>query len=734
MLLSFLGASVIKVERPSGEITRLARPHQNGWSTAYTAANLCKRSIELDFKDPANKNVIERLMRQADVVIENYRPGVADRIGIGYIQAQVLNPSVVYGSSSGWGDVGPMRDMSAVDSHLQAFSGFASLNGVPGGPPEMVRYTHIDPSGGTFLAAGLLLGLIGRVRFGSGAHIVTSHLAQTLAMQGTRIAETLSTSAPVPRLGSACTASAPNQCFQTQDGAYIALCAQTPEQWRSLCSALGDDDLADDPRFATNADRIRNLEALASLIGDIVEHAPSRWWLVKLRQAKVPVSLVLRSGDVFEHAHMLNNQFLIQVEPTHTGAMTVGGLPWMFSKTPASLKKTTPHPGSDTEAVRATGFGEDAPVSSDVSGHTDSTLPLDGLHVVELCAGYAGPNIGLLLAEAGATVTKVETGVGDWSRGLAPVSQTGSAVFDALNRNKTVLKADLKRSVDQDSVTDVLSKADVILLDHDADPELAAFADQTGGTAKVLLRLSYNGDAGPLADAAGSELTIQAMTGYLRTLGSLDDPPVRVGADIAESAATAMGLVGLLAALYHREQTGEGQTVSVSRLGALMSLRSLQWAAISNPDEWLGPSYCLAETDSPRHGYRTQDNNVFVSMMNLRDNDKFKTMLNELGMMDGVKSNTRFLEEGRTTIGMGFLSGEYHALWESYLKNLPSESVLEIFNRNGATAVDFPELDTLVTHPQVQALDLVQSANGRRYLRAPWRGPWTYPDLAPVKR
>ena len=731
-LLAFLGADVIKVERPSGEITRLARPRQNGWSTAYVVANLCKRSIELDFKDPANKDTVDRLLSQADVVIENYRPGVADRIGIGYGQAASLNPAVVYGSSSGWGDAGPMRDMSAVDSHLQAFSGFASLNGSPGGRAEMLRYTHIDPSGGTFLAAGLLLGLIGKQRVGHGAHIVTSHLAMTLIMQATRVAETLSTGEPVPRLGSACTASAPNQCFQTQDGSYIALGVQTETQWTALCEVLGDDDLAGDKRFKTNAGRVANREDLADLIGHKIAQAPARWWMTKLSAAGVPVSPLLDGAAVFNHRHMRDNDYLAELTLPHTGPITVGGLPWRFSRTPASMDKPTPTPGSDTASVCKTGFGEEAPVAPTATSQSDETPPLKGLTVVEFCEGMAGAHIGLLLADAGADVVKIEPPDGDWTRGLAPPTATGrSCVFEALNRNKQCVRLDAEKSDDQALVGHHVSSADIVLMDEtsrqaEAIQSLVRTADD--GT-KVVLSLSGYGKSGPLAKQQASELTLQALTGYLEILGTLDDTPIRAGADIAESAATSMGLLGVLAALYHRERAGEGQWVSVSRLGALMSLRSLQWAAISNPDEWLGPSYCLAETDPPRHGYRTKDKNVFVSMMNLRDDNQFKVMLDELGMLEDVKDNTTFMEEGRTTIGMGFLSGTYHDLWERHFMRHPSKDVLDIFNRNGATAVDFPELDELIDHPQVAALEIVDEYEGQRFLRAPWRSWWTYPDI-----
>jgi hypothetical protein len=120
-------------------------------------------------------------------------------------------------------------------------------------------------------------------------------------------------------------------------------------------------------------------------------------------------------------------------------------------------------------------------------------------------------------------------------------------------------------------------------------------------------------------------------------------------------------------------------------------------------------------------------------MMNLRDEAGFTAMLDELDMSADVAGNERFLKEGRTTIGMGFLSGDYHDLWETYLMRRPSTEVLDIFNRNGATAVAFPELDQLMEHPQVNALGLIDQCEGRRYLRAPWRGPWTPPVLVPVQ-
>lgn len=141
-LMGYLGADVIKIERPTGEYIRRLFPLQKGMSTCYTSTNVNQRIAELDIKDPEHFSAVKGLAESADVLVENFRAGVGDRIGLGYEKLSQTNPRLVYGSSTGWGDVGPMRDRAALDPHLQAFTGFGSLNGPPGGTPEMVRFIH----------------------------------------------------------------------------------------------------------------------------------------------------------------------------------------------------------------------------------------------------------------------------------------------------------------------------------------------------------------------------------------------------------------------------------------------------------------------------------------------------------------------------------------------------------------------------------------------------------------
>lgn len=736
-LLGYLGANVIKVERPSGETTRLAFPKQNGWATGFIASNVNQRLVLLDTKNVEHQAVLDRLAGEADILIENYRPGVAERMGIGYPKLSIANPGLVYISSSGWGDAGPMKQLSAVDPHLQAFSGFAALNGAPGGQPEMIRYTHIDPSGATLMAAITVLGLVGRERFGAGTLLKTSHLAMSLCMESSRLAECLATGSPLQRLGSATAASAPNQCFRAQDQKDIAITAETDAQWLGFCEAIQKPELASDERFKTNADRVKNREVLAELLARIIANKPSRWWVVQLTKRKVPFAFSLDFEQISNHRQIVENEYLTTITPKHTGDMFVGGVPWQFSKTPAAIDRNVAEPGSDTAHVIENGFTKPAESRSMklAAGLPVSRLPLDGVRVIDATQGISGPLLGLLLAEAGAEVIKVEPPEGDWSRRLEPRSASGeSALFAALNRNKSLSTVDLEIEAGRAQFQDLISDAAIVLEDwgpgrwkgSTIDPEMVLKANAR----LVWLSLSPFGEKGPMASRPGSELAIQAMTGYLRTLGHLGGAPVRVGADIAGCCTAANAFLAVLAAYFNCLRTGNGQRVAVSQLGTLMSMRTLQWAAMSNPDAWLGNSYCTSETDSPRHGYRTKDAPIFVSMMNLRGQEQFITMMKELGMYEAVKNDERFIKDGRQTVGMGHLARDLQSIWETHLKNFSALEAIEIINRNGGTAVEFSELHQLVDHPQVKALDLVQHLDGVAYLRAPWAAPWPLPTLA----
>ncbi|MBT6247220.1 MAG: hypothetical protein HOI43_17520, partial [Gammaproteobacteria bacterium] len=680
-------------------------------------------------------DAVRRLGAEADVLIENFRPGVTDRIGLGYAELNDTNSGLVYVSSSSWGDVGPMRDMAALDPHVQAFSGFGSLNGQLGGVPEMLRFVHMDPAGSAVVTGLALLGLLQRERFGTASHLKTSHFTMGVAMQMNRAAESLLTDSSVQLLGSASSSSAPNQCFQMLDNEYIAVACETQAQWAGFCRALDIEPLMEDPRFVTNVDRVKNREQLAGIVGEVIRGKPKRWWVVRFEREGVPHGLSLDFEQIRYHQQIVENGMLTTINAPHQGEIIVGEVPWNFSKTAASINPQVAVPGEHTEQLIDAGFGGPAQSQVQTDQESTSSSPLDGLRVIDTTQGFAGPYLGLLLAEAGAEVIKIEPPEGDWARQLAPRVESGnSALYDAFNRNKKSRRLDLDSVEGQAELKSLLSDAAVFL--EDWTPGLAktrgldydALAKYNPGL--VYHALTPFGETGPMRDMPGSELVIQAMTGYLRLLGTLGEPPVRVGSDIVATCSGSVAFIGVLAALYHREKTGEGQRVATSLLGAMMSLRTNQWAALTDPDEWLGDSYCTNETDSPHSGYQSKDRPVYMSPSPQLSEEDFLEMLELLGMREEFSSNSEFSENWWFTFGMGYLARQAKPLWEKYTTQFTAEEIIILLEDfPNVWAVEFAELGALMKHPQVVANDLVHHVNGRGYVRAPWQVPWEMPEV-----
>ena len=732
-ILSHLGADAIKVERPTGEFIRRLHPMQNGISTCYTISNNDQLSSELDLKKPDQFKVAEKLGHSTDILIENFRTGVSDRIGLGYQALSKKNPGLVYTSSSSWGDVGPMRDQAALDPHVQAFSGFGGLNGKLNGTPEMLRFVHMDPAGAVVVANLSLLGLLGRERFGQACHLHTSHFAMGIAMQTNRAGEALLAGMPIELLGSASSASAPNQCFQMLDSEYIAIACDSQAQWEGLCRVLGNSDLTKDPRFLSNVDRVQNRQVLAEIVGEAIKQKPKRWWVVQLEREGVPHGFSMDFEQIQHHQQVVENGFISTLHSKHAGDMFTGSIPWDFSETMGVINPWLVEPGSDTQHIIDTGFGNQ---QTDFKQNQDEEFiaPLTGLKVIDATQGYTGPYVGLMLAEAGAEVIKIEPKGGDWARDLAPRTPTGSsALFESFNRNKDSKTIDWTSKDGQAQLKDLVKDADVFL--EDWGPGVAEGYGFGYGTISkenpklVYLALSAYGEKGPFRDRPTSELVIQGMTGYLRLLGNLGEPPVRVGADIVATCSGAIALTGILSALYFREKTGRGQRVATSLLGAMMFLRSHEWAAMTNPDEWLGDSYCTNETDAPHDGYQTKDRPVYMSPSPLLKREDFISMIRDLGVHDDLIQTPEYADNWWDTFGMGYLARETKPIWEKYTTQLTAQEVLGIVEKYEVWAVEFADLGALMDHPQVAAINLVHDVDGKRYVRAPWRTPWELPPL-----
>jgi formyl-CoA transferase len=343
-LLGQLGADVLKLESPQGDFLRAIMPEKRGLSGAYITMNVNKRCTVLDLKIPAQREAVHRLASQADIFLENFRPGVADRIGVGYAELSALNPALIYSSACGFGFSGPMVGIGATDPHVQAFTGSTSVNGLPGAPLQRWRwYGHFDITTAVCSVQAILAALLERQQTGRGQHVRTTMVQAAMALQRVRLSEHLAGGTPKP-MGSATTYLVPDQAFRTQDG-WLAVSVTSRPQWRRFCEAIGHPDLAKDPRFVTNPLRVTNRDALLALLIPCLLAKPSQYWRLAFEAAEVPAADFTSFPQFRHHVHYRDNAMLLEFDTEEWGHLTVGGLPWDFSRTPGAVRPGT-NPGA----------------------------------------------------------------------------------------------------------------------------------------------------------------------------------------------------------------------------------------------------------------------------------------------------------------------------------------------------------------------------------------------------
>lgn len=350
-LLGELGAEVIKVEPPAGDGTRWVEPLQHGMGTNYLCLNVNKQGVVLDFKNPAERAAALDLAATADVFVQNFRGGVIERLGLGYDAVRARNPRVVYCSVSGFGEAGPLGKEACADFIMQAYSGFARLNGRRGDEVEAFRFTgFLDLTTSIVAVEGVLAALLAREATGVGQKLEVSMLQAALEMQATRIAELFGSGKSPRPLGSEAPGLCPDRAYPALDG-EVFVTAHDDAQWRGFCAAIGEPALADDPRFATNRERVAHRAELDAIALPIFAARPMIWWLRACDRQGVPCAMAQNFEQIRYHAQVRDNGMVEEVR-TQWGTVVVGGLPWHFAATPAAVSPP-PVPGADTERVLA---------------------------------------------------------------------------------------------------------------------------------------------------------------------------------------------------------------------------------------------------------------------------------------------------------------------------------------------------------------------------------------------
>lgn len=288
MLLADMGADVIKVEHPSGGDTlRSWAPITDGYSENFASLNRNKRSVALDLKNPDDVAAVRELVAGADVLIENNRPGVMDRLGLGYAALSELNPKLVYGSISAYGQSGPRSSEGGFDLTLQAMSGLMSVTGEPGGAPVKCGVPVCDFAAGLYAAFAIVSALHAVRSENKGTHIDVSMLGATMGIAALQTSQYFGTGEDPTPLGSAHPRNAPYQVFRCKDG-YFGMAAGNNSLWEAVCRVVDRPDLASDSRFSSTTDRAANQDALRNILEDIFAKHPPEVWLERFSAAGVP--------------------------------------------------------------------------------------------------------------------------------------------------------------------------------------------------------------------------------------------------------------------------------------------------------------------------------------------------------------------------------------------------------------------------------------------------------------
>jgi crotonobetainyl-CoA:carnitine CoA-transferase CaiB-like acyl-CoA transferase len=353
MMLADMGAEIVKIERAGhGDDLRRTMPYKGreGHEDYFNALNRSKKSVALNLKDKKHLEIALGLIKQADVVVENFSPGTVDRLGVGWEIAHRLNPKLVYCSLSGFGQTGPQRSRLALDSIIQAVTGIMSVTGFPEADPVMVGAPLADVISGMFAAYTIVSALRLVTDQGGGQYIDLSMQDALLAAAGTRMGETLQAGIAPPRLGNENPLRVPANTYRTADDRYIAVMVHDQEQWKTFCEAMNKAEWLEDGRFATMALRLEHRKEMNKVVAERIALKDSAHWAVRLTEYRIPYALVNDYIQALEDPQVKHRGLLHEVDHPVSGKIKVVGPPWRMSNTNTEVR-SPPTLGQHTAEV-----------------------------------------------------------------------------------------------------------------------------------------------------------------------------------------------------------------------------------------------------------------------------------------------------------------------------------------------------------------------------------------------
>lgn len=351
MVLADMGADVMKIEEPGkGDDSRQYGPFVHNESVYFMSLNRNKSSITLNLKTPKAKEIFKKLVAQADVVVENYRPGTMEKLGLGYDTLKEINPRLIYASCSGFGYTGPWNQKPAYDVIVQGAGGIMSITGQPGGEPTRVGASVGDITAGLFTAIGVLEALYYRAQTGEGQKVDVSMLDCQVAILENAIARYMASGESPGLIGNRHASITPFEAFKTKTE-YVIIAVGNDNLWSKFCTLVGRDELFLDPRFATNPLRTRNHSQLKPILDEVFLTKTCEEWIEILDKAGIPCGPINDVAAVMKHPQVLAREMIVETEHPVAGKIKMAGVPVKLSKTPGAVRKPAPVLGQDTAGV-----------------------------------------------------------------------------------------------------------------------------------------------------------------------------------------------------------------------------------------------------------------------------------------------------------------------------------------------------------------------------------------------
>jgi crotonobetainyl-CoA:carnitine CoA-transferase CaiB-like acyl-CoA transferase len=383
-LLADMGADVIKVEPPKGDMSRATPPIRNGESVSFVALNRNKRSLVLDLKRPEATEILLKLAAQSDVFVEAYRPGALEKLGLGGAQMKAINPRIVYTSVSGFGQSGPYRRRAGVNLIIEAFSGMLSVTGEPGKMPMRPGVQTADVFGALFATYATLAALVGTSRTGEGFIADVSLVETSIAAAAWEAADYLESGNVPQPLGNRHRLNAPYQLFECKDGRYLAIGTPNDQLFKNLMTVLGLEAHIGDPRFVSYASRKANEDALLAVVEPAVSAWKSKEIEAALMTAGVPCACVNNFRQVFDDPHMIARGIVTDVEHLRLGRMRAVRNPILLDHDGPAMDRSAPMLGEHSEEIlRQLGYSAETIGEFITAGVTCNAQPRSAAQAAE---------------------------------------------------------------------------------------------------------------------------------------------------------------------------------------------------------------------------------------------------------------------------------------------------------------------------------------------------------------